>query len=113
MVATFTHQCERLDYIYLSDTNSIRKKLIDLYSSNFPGYKYYINIRTDKSWTAYTDFLYPNEETLEYMSNNKVLIQLQEAGDNLSKERQVDHWIYFINKNDRELYKNFAENSGI
>lgn len=104
LAGTFTYQCERLDYIYLSDTTSIRAKLSKLYTTSFSNYEYYINIKPDENWEAYTQFLYPNEFIRENMANKKVLLQLQQAGDNLSKERQVDHWLYFASQADQEKY---------
>ena len=83
-----------------------------MYESKHKDYKYYINIRQDKEWEAYTKFLYPTEQIQEYMSNQKVLNQLQKAGDNLSKKRQVDHWIYFATKESRKLFINYSENIG-
>lgn len=112
LAGTFTHQCERLDYVYLSDTLNIRETLTNTYKSKYGDYKFYINLKDDKNWEAYTKFLYPNEVTLEYMSNQKVLTQLQKAGDNLSKERQIDHWIYFVKKSDRTLYEKYVTELG-
>nr|WP_321409595.1 DUF695 domain-containing protein [uncultured Carboxylicivirga sp.] len=112
LVGTFTYQCERLDYIYLSDSTSIRTILTKLYESEYGNYKYYINLKYDDSWVAYVKFLYPNEITLENMSNQKVLYQLQKAGDNLTKQRQVDHWLYFSQKSDRELYVKHVKQLG-
>ena len=44
------------------------------------------------------------------MSNQKVLYQLQSGGDNLSKERQVDHWIYFADKGSKIDFKKAKNN---
>lgn len=100
-VGTFTYQCQRLDYYYVKDTNTIRAKLQNCYSSAFSKYQPYINMREDKSWKTYLEFLYPNEETLEYMGNQKIVLKLQEAGDKLDKPRKVDHWLYFKTETDR------------
>lgn len=100
-VGTFTYQCERLEYYYVRDTNGLRTKLNKLYNRSFPSYLSYTNIKEDKSWEAYLKFLYPSDEILEYMSNQKVVLKLQEAGDNLEKARKVDHWLYFKNDSDR------------
>lgn len=112
IAGTFTYQCQRLDYIYISDTTKIRSKLIDLYKTKYSNYKYYINIKLDKNWDAYLKFLYPNEETQEYMSNQKVIQQLMAGGDNLTKARQVDHWLYFSTANERDLFEKSIVNSG-
>ena len=112
MAGTFTYQCERKDYYYVKDTNNIRQKLSALYKKQFTGYQPIINIREDASWEAYLTFLYPNEETMEYMSNEKVLAKLQEAGDKLDKERLVDHWFYFSNAKSRNSFILYAKAKG-
>jgi len=109
---TFTYQCERLDYIYISDTTNVRSELMELYKTKYSNYKYYINIKSDKNWDAYLKFLYPNDETLEYMQNQKVIEQLRAGGDNLLKPRQVDHWLYFSTENDRGLFEKSIVNNG-
>ena len=101
---TFTYQCERLDYYYIKDTTGIREKLSKLYSDSFPGAKYYTNIKVDKIWQAYLDFLYPNALSLEFMLNEKLLLKLKETGDHLDKERPVDHWIYFTTETDQQCF---------
>lgn len=101
---TFTYQCERLDYFYVNDTVALRNKLSDLYSSYFSRFVPYISIKNDSKWDVYSSFLYPNDVILEHMANQKVLMQLQKSGDDLTKPRKVDHWIYFSNKSDRKLF---------
>jgi uncharacterized protein (TIGR01619 family) len=103
-VGSFTFQCERLDYIYSKDTTGIRGQLEKLYANRFPNYEPYINIKIDSEWKAYREFLYPNEEIMDVMSNEKVLANLVQAGDDLSKPRQVDHWIYFNTSKDRDQF---------
>jgi len=112
MAGTFTYQCERLDYYYLADTAQLRTNLARLYAASFPGYQPYINIKADKDWKAYLEFLYPNEETYEYMKNQKVVMKLAEAGDKLDQERLVDHFAYFPTENDRECFVTYATQQG-
>lgn len=107
-VGTFTYQCERLYYIYLSDTTKIRELLIKLYKSDFSNYTYYLNIRNDVEWEGYLKFLYPSDEIQEYMSNDKVIIQLSKAGDKLTTARKVDHWLYFPTEKDRNTFESIA-----
>ncbi|MFL5728598.1 MAG: DUF695 domain-containing protein [Cytophagaceae bacterium] len=106
---SFTHGCERLDYLYLHDTLGIRKKLENLYTEKFKPYKYQIGITADTAWDAYLRFLYPNEETLEFMNNSKVLDRLSAAGDKLIKARPIDHWLYFSTLKDRDAFIRYAE----
>jgi hypothetical protein len=108
LAGTFTYQCQRKDYYYVSDTSGLRKKLELLYAGRFQSYEPLINIRIDSKWEAYLTFLYPNEETLEFMKNQKVILKLQEAGDNLTKARQIDHWIFFKSPGDRDCFESYA-----
>jgi len=109
MVGTFTSECQRLDYYYVSDTVSLRNKLNNLYQRFFSNYKSYVNIKSDKAWDAYLNFLYPNEETLESMINSKVVLKLKDAGDNLTAPRKVEHWLYFRTSNDRDKFIVYAK----
>ncbi len=105
---TFSYQCERTDYYYLSDTTGVRKILESAYQTAFPQYKYSVKIKNDEQWDAYLSFLYPNEETFEYMSNQKVIQNLTKEGDDLSKPRQTDHWLYFKTEADRDIFIRYA-----
>jgi hypothetical protein len=111
-VGSFTYQCERLDYYYLNDTTGIRAWLLQAYQTQFPNYRPYISIKADKNWDAYLKFLYPNEETQEYMRNEKVVTQLYNAGDNLQKERPVTHFLYFSTEKDRKCFIQYAHSKG-
>lgn len=107
-IGTFSYQCERMDYYYINDTTGIRKLLELAYQKDFPNYKYSITLRKDENWEAYLTFIYPNEETYEYMSNEKVILNLTKEGDDLIKPRQVDHWLYFKTEADRNKFIPYA-----
>jgi uncharacterized protein (TIGR01619 family) len=111
-VGTFTFQCERINFIYISDTLQIRNKLQKLFRDKYPMYETYISIKPDDEWTTYKDFLYPNEATQEYMANQKVMDKLIEAGDELSLPRLIDHWLYFSSDKDRGAFINYAKTQG-
>lgn len=112
LAGTFTYQCERLNYYYINDTTQIRSKLTAFYKNKFSNYKHYINVKPDKNWEAYLNFLYPNEEIQESMSNQKVIEQLQKGGDDLTKSRQIDHWLYFSNEKNRNLFEKLITQNG-
>lgn len=109
LVGTFTYQCKRLDYYYLQDTAHIREKLDSFYKTTFPSYEAFTTIKSDKAWEVYLGSLYPGESTLEYMSNQKVIMQLMKAGDKLTKPRKIDHYLYFKTKDGRASFSNFAK----
>lgn len=108
MAGTFTYQCERMEYYYLTDTAGIRERLVTLFQKDFSTYEPNITIKADKNWDAYLKFLYPNEETLEYMQNEKILMALEQQGDKPEKERPVDHWILFTTEQDINCFIPYA-----
>ncbi len=108
MAGTFTYQCERMEYYYLEDTAGIRERLITLFQKHFNTYEPNITIKDDKNWDAYLKFLYPNEETLEYTQNEKILMALEQQGDKPEKERRVDHWILFTTEKDMDCFIPYA-----
>jgi hypothetical protein len=109
LAGSFTYQCKRLDYVYVSDTVGVRKKLVFFYTSKYKLYRYHLAIKPDKDWNAYINFLYPNEETLEYMANARILYQLKSEGDKLDKPRLIEHWLYFEDSNSRDTFIKYAE----
>jgi len=112
LAGTFTHLCQRLDYYYVADTANLREQLTQLYKERFPLYMPSIAIKEDKAWAAYLDFLYPNEESYEFMQNQKMVMALQKGGDKLLKKRPVDHWLYFKNEVDRNCFISYATKQG-
>lgn len=112
MAGTFTNNCERLDYFYVADTIGIRNDLETMYAERYKGYSFFIKVKEDRNWDGYLNFLYPNEVIYEYMSNQKVLDGLSEAGDELIKPRTIDHWAYFKSKTDREKFKKKVSSMG-
>lgn len=108
----FTYQCWRTDYYYIRDTAGVRQQLTAVFKNFFPGQEYKIEFRSDSSWEAYLTFLYPNEETIEYISNEKVLSQLMESGDKLIKARKIDHWLYFKTETGRSKFIIYATEQG-
>jgi hypothetical protein len=112
LAGTFTYQCSRTDYYYIKDTANIRKKLEAAFEEHFKGEHLIIEIKADAEWKAYLEFLYPNEETQDYMENLKVVMRLHNDGDSLKAARQVDHWAYFANELDRENFRNYVIGKG-
>ena len=104
LVGTFTHQCQRLDYVYLADTTGVRAALGNWYVKHYGRYNFYIQLQEDPEWEAYRMFLYPNESVRTFMMNNRAITHMTDAGDALSRPRFVEHLIYFDTIEDRELF---------
>lgn len=105
-VGSFMYDKERLEYFYLKEPKDLVTVIENFYKEKYPEYKFYVNIKEDKGWTYYTDFLYPSEEVQNYMADQSVLRSLEEAGDQLTKARRIDHWFYFSAEDEMIQCKN-------
>jgi uncharacterized protein (TIGR01619 family) len=104
-VGSFMYNKARLEYFYIKDPKNIVSKIEEFYKTKYSDYEFYLNVKEDKEWKYYRDFLYPNEETKNYMADQSVLRNLEEAGDNLTKARRIDHWLYFPNETEMNKCK--------
>ncbi|KXX70890.1 DUF695 domain-containing protein [Flammeovirga sp. SJP92] len=109
---TFTHNKERLQYIYIGDTVGVNAILENAYRKVAEGQDYYLNIRFDKDWEGYIKFLYPNKYIMNDMTNRKIVMSLIQEGDDLSQKREVDHWFYFSEKKNMQTCIKQLENKG-
>ena len=104
-VGSFMFDFERLEYFYIKTDIGIENKLKEFYKSNYPNHEHYINLKEDNTWSYYREFLYPSQEIMDYLGDQRVVEALIEAGDNLSKARRVDHWAYFKDESKMESFK--------
>ena len=63
---TFTHNFEQLHYVYVKSPSGISQALSELYRQRCPACKTYTNIKQDQAWSAYLEFLFPNQATREH-----------------------------------------------
>jgi hypothetical protein len=101
LVGIITYQCMGFDVYYVKDTLDLRTNLYKLIEENFSVPGAYIDIKKDKSWNYYYDFLYPKNMSIEYLFNQEYLNDLVLQGDDLKGLRKVNHWLYFKSVNSR------------
>lgn len=63
---TFTHNFEQLNYIYVPNGEGLAAVIGKVYGKLCAGCKTYTNIKKDPAWSAYREFLYPNEVTRKH-----------------------------------------------
>lgn len=98
------------DLYFYTDNENFEKAVVDI-MRNYPDYKFAFGLDEDKTWNGYFNFLYPNPTQLQIIQNRRVVEQLEKEGDNLIKEREVFHWIYFNNQRDLEEFEKFAKSN--
>lgn len=104
-VGRLTSAGDRDLYFYLGDTTLYDKTISEVMVA-YPKYQFDFGSKEDKEWGGYFDFLYPTPQQYQNIQNRRVIEHLEKGGDNLTKEREVFHWIYFKSESDRE---NFLE----
>jgi uncharacterized protein (TIGR01619 family) len=102
-VGRLTSNNHRDFYFYFGDTTFYDKTISEAMVA-FPSYTYEFGFKEDKEWETYLEFIYPNPRQYQSIQNRRVVENLQSNGDPLTKQRQVDHWIYFKTQNDRQTF---------
>lgn len=104
LAGTLTYNCERTNYYYVKDTTGLSVAIARMYSHSFNDYKYVFKIEEDPTWKIYRTFLYPNEDDLLWMQNNKIVTSLLEQGDSLTKQRDISFVLGFKDEADRKKF---------
>ncbi len=112
LAGTFTYNCERLNYYYVKDTSAIRSAIRRLYNRTYKDYQFAINIKPDPEWKIYRTFLYPDDATLNWMDNEKIISGMAKNGDSLTKPREINFDLYFYSDSARSSFEEFAVTAG-
>ncbi len=112
LAGTFTYNNARLNYYYVKDTTGVRNAIKRVYNRNFKGYDFVITIKQDPQWLNYITFLYPSEETMNWMENSKVVTRLLESGDSLVKKRPINFAACFTTDTARASFTTYLEAKG-
>ncbi|MEO7310520.1 MAG: DUF695 domain-containing protein [Chitinophagaceae bacterium] len=91
----------RRDFYFYLDDSTVYDKCISEAMVAFPSYNYDIGLKEDPEWRFFLDFMYPNLGQVRCIYNRRVIDNLEKNGDQLTKARPVNHWIYFKSENDR------------
>jgi len=95
LVAFLTYQCMAFDVYYVKDTMGLRDEITASLEEKFKPSLTYIDIKKDKNWEYYKNYLYPRDFSSEFLVDQNYLHDLVLQGDDLKGERLVNHWIYF------------------
>ncbi len=102
LAGTFTYNCQRLNYYYVKDTIGIRNAIARLYGRSYKDYRYTVSIKPDRDWKTYRTFLYPDEATLNWMENDKIIARMIKDGDSIKVPRKINFELYFKSDTDRK-----------
>ena len=85
----------RLEFYVFTKNPEKSEELCKEAFKKFPNYQWKSYIDEDREWDFYFDFLYPDVYSYHAIMNRSVIENLTNQGDNLEKEREIDHWLYF------------------
>jgi len=77
------------------------------------GFAYERGSSKDTKWEMYLERLYPDAYALLSMQNRHTIESLIEAGDELTKVREVEHYLFFQTKSALERAVNFLKAHGM
>jgi uncharacterized protein (TIGR01619 family) len=100
------------DLYFFGENAILMEKHVSTAMTAFPKYKFDFGHKPDKEWSGYFDFLYPLPRQMQEIQNRRVLEQLEKGGDDLTKPREVFHWIYFKTQNELDQYESFTNSLG-
>lgn len=109
LAGIITYQCTGFDIFYVKDTIGLREKLSTFMSTNYNTSKNYLEIKTDKKLSYLTNFLLPNDFSNDFFVNHDLLTDLVYNGDDLTKPRKMDHWLYFREEKRRQMFIDLIE----
>ncbi len=112
LAGTVMYNCQRNNYYYVRDTTGIRNAIMRMYNRSFKDYKYSIVIRPDPQWLSYRTFLYPNDETQNWMDNNRIITAMLQEGDSLKKPRTISFAACFNADTARNAFSTFVTGKG-
>jgi len=98
-------------FFYFGDTSG-HEETITQSMSKYPEYEFEFGGKEDKEWNCYLGFIYPSPTQYQMIMNSRVIRNLEQNGDDLTKERMVDHWIYFESEDDMKNYISEIEAQG-
>ncbi len=95
----------RLDlYIYAQSTKGVEDIVNSTMQTKFDNYQYALDTKQDREWKDYYNFLYPSPYEFQTIQNRKVIMQLEQNGDNPEVKRKVDHWINFNDQSNLKIF---------
>lgn len=90
-------------FFYMDNAKGVEDK-VEAVMAKFDEYTWDMGLVEEPDWDTYLEFLYPDEQGMDTIWNNRVRRQLAENGDNMAVPREIDHWLFFPSAADREAF---------
>ncbi|MFD2247716.1 DUF695 domain-containing protein [Pontibacter ruber] len=110
-VAKTLNNGRRALYFYTGET-LLLEQLMEEITAQFSSYAIEYQVSEDPEWNIYLEYLYPDEEAMLKINNNRMLQALEEQGDQPHIPRNISHWLYFKSEQDRKACAEALQEEG-
>jgi uncharacterized protein (TIGR01619 family) len=100
------------DFYFYSEDGNRAVELLSTVMASRSEYECEFGSRKDPAWEAYLSFLYPSDRDRQVIENRRILVALEEHGDDHSISRPVQHWAYFKSADQRAAFANEISSIG-
>ena len=97
-------------YFYAEDSKGIQPKVASVFSGS--GYVYESSITKDAKWDFYYENLFPSDLEFYLIYSKKIILQMIAEGDDLTVPREVEHYVSFDTKSQKERFVKEVETIG-
>ena len=98
-------------FFYMDNAKGVEER-VEAVMAKFEEYSWDIGLVEEPGWDTYFDFLFPDDQGMDTIWNNRVRRQLEANGDESSIPREIDHWLYFPSDADRAAFISEIEPEG-
>lgn len=100
------------DFFFYMDNGKGVEDKVEAVMAKFDEYAWDMGLVEETGWDTYLEFLFPDEQGMDTIWNNRVRRNLDAEGDNSAVRRQIDHWVQFVTKADMDAFIPEAEREG-
>ena len=97
-------------YFYSKESKGIEQKIGAIFSGS--GYVYETSVVKDSKWDFYYKNLFPSDLEMYLIYSKKIVLQMMAEGDDLAAPREVEHYVSFDTKSQKERFLKSIEKIG-
>lgn len=110
-VGRVTTQGHQHYFVYTGQSDDEWAMVLDALAAEV-GYDLEHSVEADEEHSGYWDTLFPSEDDWQVIQDLQVTTELEEAGDDGSTEREIEHWAYFPTAEAAATYSQWLRDEG-
>ena len=100
------------DFFFYMDNGKGVEETLEAMMTKFEEYTWDMGLVEEAGWETYLEFLFPDEQGMDSIWNNRIRRNLLAEGDISSLPRVIEHWIQFAAQADMDAFILEAEREG-